>query len=72
VNLLTAGDSAASAQQRKRILVVDDDRLRLYVNSVILRLERYDVLACLNPGIATRLLRVERIDVAILDIECRK
>ena len=48
---------------------MDDNRLHLYVNSVILRNEKYDVLACLSPVVAVRILKAERVDLAILDYQ---
>ena len=62
-------NSLMKARYPKRILIVDDDKLRLFVNSVILRSRRYHVLARSTPESALRVLKADRVDLAVLDCQ---
>jgi two-component SAPR family response regulator len=65
--LVSAGAPPTSARHPFRVLIVEGDKLHLFVDSVILRSRGYEVLACSTPVAAARVLKAERVDLAILE-----
>lgn len=57
------------AKQKYRVLCVDDNEFGLFVNTVILRNEGYEVLPCSDAVKAVSIAASEEIDLAILDYE---
>lgn len=57
------------AQQRYRVLCVDDNEFGLFVNTIILRNQGYDVVACTDVVKAAAIASSEEIDLAILDYQ---
>jgi CheY-like chemotaxis protein len=57
------------ARQTYRVLYVDDNEFGLFVNTVILRNEGYEVLTCSDAVEAASIAASEEIDLAILDYE---
>lgn len=64
---MTYIDSQISSPRVYRILCVDDNEVGLYVNSVILRNEGYEVYACCNSSRVAAIVQAVEIDLAILD-----
>src|SRR5262249_7585702 len=54
---------------RYRILCVDDNEFGVYVNSVILRNEGYDVVSCSDAAKAVAIAKAQEIDLAVLDYQ---
>ena len=65
---MSAGSSRNFAH-RYRILCVDDNEFGVYVNSVILRNEGYDVVSCSDAEKAAAIAKAQEIDVAVLDYQ---
>lgn len=64
---MTHIDPPISTRHAYRILCVDDNEVGLYVNSVILRNEGYDVFACSKSSRVSAIVQAEEIDLAVLD-----
>jgi CheY-like chemotaxis protein len=56
-------------KQKYRVLCVDDNEVGLFVNTIILRNEGYDVIACSDAEEAVATASSEELDLAILDYE---
>ena len=59
------------AYMQKRILVVDDDEMNLTRTKIILK-KKYDVLLASSGMDALHMLRHEKVDLVLLDIEMPK
>jgi CheY-like chemotaxis protein len=56
-------------KKKYRVLCVDDNEFGLYVNTVILRSEGYEVVSCSDAGNAATIANAEEIDLAVLDYD---
>ena len=65
---MTAIDRRSSVQAA-RVLCVDDNEFGLYVNTVILRSEGYDVTPCCDVVDAIAIAKAQEIDLAIVDYQ---
>ena len=65
---ISDSESATSATQAARVLVVDDERSMRELLSIVLRRDGYEVLLAADGKVAIETLKRERIDVLITDI----
>jgi len=56
-----------STQHVYRILCVDDNEVGVFVNSVILRNEGYEVFACCDSSKVASIVQKQELDLAVLD-----
>jgi len=63
------GVDPRSSVRGARLLCVDDNEFGLYVNTVILRSEGYDVTACSDVAEAKAVAVLQDIDLAIVDYQ---
>ena len=66
---MTRVDPPGCSQCSARILVVDNDQVILHLNSVILRKKGYEVVVCRDAIAAAAIVKVNEIDLAILDFQ---
>jgi CheY-like chemotaxis protein len=57
---------------KRKVLVVDDDRLNLTLLQIGLKHKDYDVLAAENGEQALAILKAEKVDIIVLDIQMPK
>jgi CheY-like chemotaxis protein len=50
-----------------RVLCVDDNEVGVFVNSVILRNEGYEVVACVDSSKVASIVQKQELDLAVLD-----
>ncbi len=69
--LLKPGQGAASAEEKAnpvRVLVVDDDRVSLFVIEEVLKTGGYEVLSTMDPEKTVQLMKDTQPDLIILDV----
>jgi len=61
------GGSAILTPHVYRVLCVDDNEVGVFVNSVILRNEGYEVVACCDSSKVAAIVQRQELDLAVLD-----
>jgi CheY-like chemotaxis protein len=66
---MTRIDPGRAVQTPVRILCVDDNEFGLYVNTIILRSEGYQVTACSDVAKAIEIAKAQALDLGVFDYQ---